>query len=344
VLIWVSGKDKCCHWFNKTLLDFTGRTMAQAIGNGWLEGVHCDDLAQSIACYNSHFETRQPFTLEYRLKRYDGDYRWMLDTAVPRFDSDGGFAGYIGSCIDIHERKQIEAALLRSNNDLERFAYSISHDMRQPLRAIASHLQLLARSLKGKLHSEEEENLGFALEGAKRLDAMILSLLDYSRVGRKMDNKRWQHSRPALDEALAFLNAASTEANATLTITGTWPSVFASYDELTRLFLNLISNALKYREARQQPRINISSTVIANTWQVRIEDNGIGIDPKQIDRLFQFFSRLQSRARFEGTGMGLALCRRIVEQHQGTIWVESAGEGFGSCFIFELPLSAVEAT
>lgn len=229
-------------------------------------------------------------------------------------------------------------ALQRSNTDLEQFAYSVSHDMRQPLRSVTGHLQLLARGLKDQLDEDNRENLEFALDGAKRMDAMIVSLLDYSRVGRKTETKQWLNSRQPLDEALGYLEVPIQEAQAQVVVNGDWPRVFASRDELTRLFQNLIDNALKYREPGTVPRVDVSVSVSSRHWQVMVRDQGIGIDPQQASRLFQFFSRLQSRSRFEGTGMGLALCRRIVEHHRGRIWVESAGPGLGSTFFFELPL------
>lgn len=236
---------------------------------------------------------------------------------------------------DLQEKTQ---ALVRSNADLERFAYSVSHDLRQPLRSVSGHLQLLQTGLKEKLDEEARENLEFALAGAKRMDSMIVSLLEYSRVGRKTDDKHWMESRDALNEALEFLDSAIRQSGAVIDVSGEWPTVFASGDELLRLFQNLIGNAVHYREPDQVPRIEIDSAVLAKTWRVNVRDHGIGIDPGQADRLFQFFSRLQARERFEGTGMGLALCRRIVEHHGGRIWAESEGEGKGSVFIFELPL------
>jgi len=231
-------------------------------------------------------------------------------------------------------------ALLRSNDDLDQFAYSVSHDMRQPLRMISGHLQLLKRGLLEQLDENNRENLSFALDGAKRMDQMIVSLLEYSRVGRKTEGKDWMESRISLDEALDFLAPVLEEAHATVEIDGSWPRIYASRDELTRLFQNLVGNAAHYHEPDKPPRIELDSQAAANIWRVAVRDYGIGIDPDQIDRLFQFFSRLQSRERFPGTGMGLALCRRIVEHHGGRIWVESAGEGQGSTFIFEIPLDA----
>ena len=253
----------------------------------------------------------------------------------------------LGIIRDITERKKTESslqqktqALLKSNTDLEQFAYSVSHDMRQPLRAISGHLQLLQRSLQDKLDQDERENMRFALEGAQRMDSMIISLLAYSRVGRKTETKQWIASRDVLDEALGYLAPMVEENQAQLQVSGNWPQVFASRDELMRLLQNLIGNAIKFHETGQAPQVEIDSSLQGNTWRVSVQDHGVGIDPQDIERLFQFFSRLQARSRFDGTGMGLALCRRIVEHHNGRIWAESAGLGQGSLFVFELELPA----
>ncbi len=278
-------------------------------------------------------ETQQ---LRFEVQGLKGGRRMLETHAVPMRMLDK--VVHLAVTRDISERQKAEDALRRSNADLERFAYSVSHDMRQPLRAVSGHLQLLQRSMKDKLDEDERENMNFALEGARRMDSMIVSLLDYSRVGRKTESKQWMPSRTALDEAMGFLDALIGETKAEVALRGEWPQVFASRDELTRLFQNLIGNAIKFRDSGQAALIEIDSTVQGETWRVSVRDHGVGIDPQQIDRLFQFFSRLQSRTRFEGTGMGLALCRRIVEHHDGRIWVESEGEGKGSTFIFELPL------
>ncbi|HEX5363170.1 MAG TPA: ATP-binding protein, partial [Gallionella sp.] len=274
-----------------------------------------------------------------------GNRRWVNANKWPVFDSDGKTViGLFGISRDITERQKIEDALQRSNADLERFAYSVSHDMRQPLRAVSGHLQLLQRSLKDKLDEDERMNLDFALEGARRMDSMIVSLLDYSRVGRKTESKQWIESRASVDEALHFLAPLIAESGADVSLNGEWPKVFASRDEMTRLFQNLVGNAIKFRESGQSPVVEVDSSLHDDSWRVSVRDHGVGIDPQQIDRLFQFFSRLQSRVRFDGTGMGLALCRRIVEHHNGRIWVESEGVGCGSVFIFELPLKTMEAS
>lgn len=304
----------------------------------FLNAIYPEDREKVNQAYTRSLETHEPYEVVHRLLMADGRIKWVHERCETFYDAQGKALRSIGTVQDVTERQVAEEALRRSNADLERFAYSVSHDMRQPLRAVSGHLQLLQRSLKDKLDEDERENLGFALEGARRMDSMIVSLLDYSRVGRKTEAKQWMASRASLDEALGFLGPLIDETQAQVSLSGEWPQVFASRDELTRLFQNLIGNAIKFREAQQAALVEIDSSVQGETWRVSVRDHGVGIDPKQMGRLFQFFSRLQSRERFKGTGMGLALCRRIVEHHAGRIWVESEGEGKGSTFIFELPL------
>ena len=230
--------------------------------------------------------------------------------------------------------------LRRSNDELEQFAYAISHDMRQPLRMIASYQQLLEKALNDKLDDDTRQYLHFATDGAKRLDQMLVALLDYSRVGRKTEPPALVPSREMLDEALLYLKPDIDAAHAAIHIEGDWPKLHASRDELVRLFQNLIGNAVKYRDAARTPEVFVSGKIADGHWKVRISDNGIGFDPTQTSRLFQVFQRLQSHAKFEGAGVGLALCRKIVEHHGGHIEAESAGDGQGSSFAFDLPISA----
>jgi len=176
----------------------------------------------------------------------------------------------------------------------------------------------------------------FALDGATRMDAMIMGLLEYSRVGRLTDPKDWMDSRESLDEALGFLGPYIRECDGRIEVTGEWPRVYASRDELTRLFQNLIGNALKYRMRGVSPDVEVHAETRDEVWLFSVRDNGIGIDPGQQDRLFKVFARLHARTEFEGTGLGLALCRKIVDHHGGEIWVESQGEGKGSVFWFTL--------
>jgi len=270
--------------------------------------------------------------------REDGSCFYVFNRTIPYLDADGQAAGFVEIMEDITERKQIEDELRRSNAELEQFAYAISHDMRQPLRMIVSYQQLLEKALSASLTEESREYLHFATDGAKRLDQMLVGLLDYSRVGRKTSPMLEIASQDALEEALLFLRPAITEAHAVIHIEGEWPSLFASRDELTRLLQNLIGNAIKYRFEGVVPILTLSGSIADEHWTVCVADNGIGIAEGQTGRLFQVFQRLQSRAKYEGTGVGLALCRKIVEHHGGTLWAESEGEGKGSRFIFRVPL------
>jgi signal transduction histidine kinase len=277
---------------------------------------------------------------------FEHEHRIMIGNSVrhvrQRADltrgADGKPLRSLGTTQDITERKQAEEELQRSNAELEQFSYAISHDLRQPLRMISSYLQLLGISFGEQLGSEQREYFNFAIDGAKRLDRMLVALLEYSRVGRMGEPPAWVESRAILDEALLFLQPAVAEAQATVAIRGDWPRVFVSPDKMLRVVQNLIGNAVKFRVAGRTPEIAVSSVVSGGDWCLSVADNGAGIPSGQIGRLFQVFQRLQSRGAFEGSGVGLALCRKIVEHHRGRIWVESAGEGQGSQFYVRMPL------
>ncbi len=238
---------------------------------------------------------------------------------------------------------EIDAELKRSNAELEQFAYAISHDMRQPLRMVTSYLSLIEKALQSKLDEDTRQFLTFAVDGAKRMDAMILSLLDYSRIGRQTYELKNVSTRAALDEALLFLKPTLETSRGTVEISGDWICLTANFDELTRLFQNLISNALKYHKENESPIVLVTAIVSNAVFRVEVKDSGIGIEPNQIERLFKVFSRLHVRTEFEGTGIGLALCRKIVEHHGGRYGVESQGKGQGSIFWFELPIIGEES-
>ncbi|MCX7171237.1 MAG: ATP-binding protein, partial [Proteobacteria bacterium] len=232
------------------------------------------------------------------------------------------------------------AELKRSNADLEQFAYAASHDMRQPLRMITSYLQLLAAELAPLLNAETRQNFHYATEGAQRMDQMLTALLDYSSVGRENAQMVAIDTRAVLDEALRILQPAIAEAHAAVRIEGEWPHLLANRDEVLRLLQNLIDNALKYRLNDRPPEILVATQAGAGEWRFSVRDNGTGLLPGQEARLFKVFERLQPRSRYPGTGIGLALCRKIVEHHGGRIWVESPGENLGCTFSFTLPVAS----
>jgi len=213
--------------------------------------------------------------------------------------------------------------------------------MRQPLRMISSYMKLLESGLGDQLDPTKREYFNFAIEGAKRMDEMMLELLEYSRIERKGEPETPIESYELLDEALLFLKPSITEAQAAIHIEGDWPRVCVSRNDIVRLLQNLIGNAIKFRIAGCTPEVTVNSKTEGNEWRVSVTDNGIGIMPSQVERLFKVFQRLHSKSTYEGTGIGLALCRKIVEHHKGRIWVESEGESQGSSLIFVFPVSSL---
>ena len=258
----------------------------------------------------------------------------------PIKDADGGLLGASAIAHDIGRRKRDERELVRwrdelakSNAELERFAYVASHDLQEPLRMVASYVQLLAQRYRNKLDSDADEFIAFAVDGANRMKTMIADLLKYSRAGQG-DAFEMIDAGKALDHALANLQFALEETGATVT-RGTLPLVRGIAPQIAELFQNLIGNALKFR-AEEPPRIRIAAEREGAAWKFSISDNGIGIAPEYQEKIFEIFRRLQGREKYPGTGIGLTVCRKIVAHHGGQIGVESE-EGGGATFHFTLP-------
>jgi two-component system, sensor histidine kinase and response regulator len=244
---------------------------------------------------------------------------------------------------DVTERKQAQLELgrkveelARSNAELEQFAYVASHDLQEPLRMVASYTQLLARRYSGKLDADADEFIGFAVDGATRMQTLIQDLLYYSRVTTKGQSLQTTSAEAVCGDALGNLRKSIEDSNALVSV-GPLPAVLADATQLTQLFQNLIGNAIKYRDHRR-PEIRIGAKSEGDLALFSIEDNGIGIEPQYFDRIFQMFQRLHTRSEYSGTGIGLALCRKIVERHGGRIWLESR-PGQGSTFLFTIPLA-----
>ncbi|MEW5727796.1 MAG: ATP-binding protein, partial [Pseudomonadota bacterium] len=238
---------------------------------------------------------------------------------------------------DITEREALEAELRRSNAELEQFAYMASHDLRAPLRMVSSFLSLLEKRLGDRLDGEEAEFLRFAVDGSHRMERMIKDLLEYSRIGRMGDALQRVDCRAVLDDALSNLGLDLGAGEGPVRVATPLPEVRGHASELTRLFQNLIGNALKFVSPDRPARIEVGCAAHGAEWEFAISDNGIGFSADDRERLFKAFQRLATAQSYEGTGLGLASCRKIVEHHGGRIWAESEGQGRGSTFHFTLP-------
>lgn len=226
--------------------------------------------------------------------------------------------------------------LARSNAELERFAHVASHDLKEPVRTVISYTQLLAKKYAGALDAEAQEYIRDAAEAARSIRSRIESLLDFSLAGEQAEELVRTDSRAGVEKAMANLKPAITESGAQIHC-GALPTVLAHPPEVTLLFQNLLSNAIKFRGGRT-PDIHISAQRgdSPSEWVFTVRDNGVGIDPKSADKAFALFQRLNPQEREPGMGMGLPICRKIVEGYGGRIWVEPVPEG-GSCFLFTLP-------
>lgn len=240
----------------------------------------------------------------------------------------------------LQESEQRAVNLARSNADLEQFAYVASHDLQEPLRAVVSYVQLLQKRYAGQLDERADKYIGYAVEGGQRMQTLINDLLTYSRVGRGVEELEPIDSQVALSRALASLSTAIDDSGVTVTA-DELPVVLANETMLAQLFQNLIGNAIKFR-GDEPLRIHVSAERGDEEWLFAVRDNGIGIAPEYTERIFVIFQRLHGREEYPGTGIGLAICKKIVERHGGRIWVESA-PGSGATFFFTLPDQQHEA-
>jgi len=223
-----------------------------------------------------------------------------------------------------------------SNHELEQFAYVISHDLREPLRMISSYIDLFRRRYGDRIDGDGDTFLEFARDGARRMDHMVRDLLDFSRVGRRGDPPTTLALTEVVEAALRNLAPAIEESAATVSVVEGLPEVTGSRSELIRLIQNLVGNAIKYRHPDRPPRVTLTAEALPGEWQFAVADNGIGIEPQHFERIFEIFQRLHTRERYDGTGIGLAVCRKVVAHHGGRIWVQSE-PGVGSTFTFTLP-------
>lgn len=275
-------------------------------------------------------------------KKKSGELFWESTSISPVRDPGGTITHYVALKEDITDKKLADekleymmADIQRSNKELEQFAYVASHDLQEPLRMVSSYMQLLQRRYKDKLDNDANDFINYAVDGSKRMQELIRDLLAYSRVGSRPGKELEPiDTETVLDHAIRNLGVSIKESGAVITH-GSMPTMFADGLQITQLFQNLISNAIKYCN-EVPPRIHISAEQNKKAVTFSVSDNGIGIDPQYYERIFTIFQRLHSREKYSGTGIGLAICKKIVERHNGKIWVESL-PGEGSTFYFTIP-------
>jgi PAS domain S-box-containing protein len=274
--------------------------------------------------------------------RRDGS-EFPVEISLSPMATDDGEMLIISNIRDVTARKladehlrAVAADLARSNAELEHFAYVASHDLQEPLRMVASYTQLLARRYKGKLDEDADEFIGFAVDGARRMQELINDLLTYSRAGTQPLHLQAIDTTQLVDLVISDLAEAIRDSNASVT-RDSLPIVQCDPTQLRQLFQNLIANGIKFHRLDEASSVHVSATPECGLWTFSVSDNGIGIEPRYLERIFVLFQRLHTRADYPGTGIGLAICKKIVERHGGQIRVESA-PGRGTTFWFTLPV------
>jgi PAS domain S-box-containing protein len=346
VMIWVSDNDKRCVWFNRPWLAFTGRAMSQEVGNGWAEGVHPADFDDCLRIYNSCFDGRLSFRMQYRLRRNDGAYHWIDDIGIPRFARDGTFLGYIGSCVDIHEQREaqaeqlrrlVEIAELNRQGDAAAVIAAIAHEINQPLAAIAANADAGLSYLESRTPD---------IDKAKAALNDIVSSAGYAGEIIRNIRNTFKNGRPAktpvdlndvIRDVLDLVGTELERNNVTVrtTLNEAIPLVLADRTQLQQIFVNLIKNSLEAMSSMAEARVLELATELEGSQNVivNVRDSGTGIDPEDIERIFdQFYT-----TKTQGMGMGLAVCRSSVEAHDGRLWAEPAFPR-GALFRISLPI------
>jgi PAS domain S-box-containing protein len=354
VLIWLSGTDSLCYWFNKVWLEFVGRTLEQEMGNGWVENVHPDDFAHCLDIYITNFNLRQPFKMEYRVKHHSGQYRWLLDTGVPRFNAQGDFEGYIGSCMDIHEMKLLQLdeqktaqAMLEAKEAAEALAQSktdflanMSHEIRTPMNAIIGLSQLGLNSPVNGQSDYLEKILG----ASENLLSILNDILDFS----KLDSNaiKMEYAPFNLDDLLSNLNnlfslmAGQKNIQFSLDIDPLiHRQLMGDALRLQQVLTNLLNNSIKFTQIGM---VQLVVTLVDQenekiALKFSVIDTGIGMNEDQQKALFQPFSQADTSIsrRFGGSGLGLVISQKFVELMGGEIMCQSTPD-VGSEFSFTL--------
>jgi PAS domain S-box-containing protein len=342
VLLWMAGTDGLCTFFNQTWLTFTGRSIEEEWGVGWAENVHYEDFARCMDTYVLAFNARAVFEMEYRLRRHDGEYRWILDRGTPRYTPTGGFAGYIGSCIDITERRRLEQDLRGAVQERDEFLSIASHELGTPITALRLLVETLLRALRRKIDERQTAEMVGAIEDQiLRLSRLVETLLDVSRIaeGRLTLAPEPIDLTALCDRVVTRMTQVAVDAGCPVTfeapgpVPGVWDRV-----RTEQVITNLLSNAFKYGAGKP---VNVIVSADDHAARVRVVDRGIGIPVHKQDVIFERYERAAPKNHYGGFGLGLWITRRTLQEMGGTIRVESE-EGAGALFEVELPRRQAE--
>jgi PAS domain S-box-containing protein len=342
VLIWMSGLRNEALYFNKPWLDFTGRSLEEELGFGWIESIHPDDRQSCIDTCDGAFVRREPLAMQFRLRRHDGEYRWILDNGIPYFGADGAFSGYIGSCVDITPRKLAEEELEQAGRRKDEFLAMLGHELRNPLAPISMAVEIMRK------RAPTDASIAWAGDVIARqlgqLTRLVDDLLDVSRITRgkitlvPMPLELKSVVAQAVETSRPLIDSRGHQ----LTMRVPSDSVWVRGDALRlgQVLSNLLNNAAKYTP--DGGRIGLSVERRDAQVILTVADNGLGLSAEMLERVFDLFSQFESRDH-GGLGIGLTLVKRLVELHGGEVEARSAGRGQGSEFIVRLPAWEVEA-
>ena len=351
VLIWITNADALFTFVNNFWLQYTGRTLGQELGMGWLEGIHPEDLDRFMGIYKSSFDARKPFDVEFRMKKNDGNFKWIISKGVPRFQTDGRFAGYIGSCIDINDQKIIEETVKKFNEELlslntskDKFFSIIAHDLKSPLSGLLGFTEILLDEFDDLQIEEVKEFIGHSHQAAINLNALLENLLEWSRIqtGNFALEPSNVNVESVFDDMISLFNQYASNKKIRLEKkVDAALEVIADENMFKTIMRNLVSNGIKFTNEGG----SVYLTAIANEKFVNlgIQDSGIGLSRENINKLFRIdlnYTTLGTNKE-RGTGFGLVLCKELVEKNGGKIWVESE-VGKGTKFIFSLPKKKVK--
>jgi PAS domain S-box-containing protein len=353
VLIWMTGTDGLCNYFNKPWLDFTGRTMEQEVGTGWTEGVHPDDVQGCFDCFLPAFHARKPFRMEYRLRRADGEYRWLMESGIPRYTGAGEFVGYIGSNIDITDLKraaaerqrlhELEADLAHINrvSMMGELAASLAHEIKQPIAAALMDAKTCVRWLR-----RDTPDIAEGCEAASRM------IHDATRAAEVIDRVRSLYKRDTSDRELLDINeiigemiillhdkADRTSTSIRTELDSGLPLITADRVQLQQVLMNLMLNGIEAMKGANGELTITSKRTNDGQLLTSVSDSGIGLPVGEGDRIFEAFFTTKE----QGTGMGLSISRRIVESHGGHLWA-CANTGSGATFQFTLPIDVAASS